>query len=152
MPCKTSQVLAILASLLPAALIPAQITASHQDEVHGFRLKVPKRYKRLPVEKDRHCVLLHWVCKQGYAVKGVRWTHRPSIRVLYLPPATKAKDAGAEKAGTPAAPAQSVDQYADYRDYLGRNLTGWLTFGKPERSEVDGIRCTKVKIRRRDPT
>ena len=72
MPCKTSQVLAILASLLPAALIPAQITASHQDEVHGFRLKVPKRYKRLPVEKDRHCVLLHWVCKQGYAVKGVR--------------------------------------------------------------------------------
>jgi hypothetical protein len=154
----------VLAALCGAALIPAQ-TLTHEDPVRGFSFELPKRFKRLPVEKDRHCVVAHYISTRGYPIKGVRWfTHRPSVRVVHLPkqkPAAEGastgadagKDADADKGAEAAAKAtlpKPALVYDDYRDYLQRNLSGQLRFEKPENAEVSGRSYTRLRIHRRD--
>jgi len=139
----------VLAVLCGSTLAPAQ--ATHKDPGHGFSLEVPKRFKRLPVEKDRHCVLAHYISIREYPIKGVRWWgHRPSIRVVHLPK-PKSAAVGASKDAASGAPTPSRGLvYADYRDYLVRNLSGKIEFERPDKTEVLGLPCTKLGITRHE--
>ena len=141
--------LAILLAALCAAA-PAQ-TKTHEDPGHGFSFQVPKRFKRLPVEKDRHCVLAHYISTRGYPIPGVRWlTHRPSIRVVHLPkPTPKALEASKQASKDTDKPKQT-QVYDDYRDYLKRNLSGELSFENADQTAVAGLPCTKLGVNRHE--
>jgi hypothetical protein len=154
----------VFAALCGAALLPAQ-TVTHEDPVRGFSFKLPKRFKRLPVEKDRHCVVAHYISTRGYPIKGVRWvTHRPSVRVVHLPkrkPAVAGTDKGADagkdtdadkgaEASAKATLPRPTLVYDDYRDYLQRNLSGQLRFEASEKVEVSDQSYTRLRIHRQD--
>jgi hypothetical protein len=143
---------------LPALMWTTAVSAQrgfHVDSGVGFKLRLPVKWRRWPAEKDRRFLTGHYVSTRTWPIKGSPIPHRPVLRILVLPRRVTPKQAPSKQApssvATPAVtkPVSVVEYYADYRDYLGRNLSGTLTYSSGEKGESDGVPYTEYQVRRR---
>jgi hypothetical protein len=148
---------------LPALMWTTAVSAQrgyHVDSRIGFKLRLPVKWRRWPAEKDRRFLTGHYVSTRTWPIKGSQISHRPVLRILVLPKLGTPKQApskaapskqASSSAATPAVtkPVSVVEFYADYQDYLGRNLSGTLTYSSGEKGESDGVSYTEYQIRRR---
>jgi hypothetical protein len=147
----------VAASLLWLALpaVPLTLTASvpaqrgyHVDSQVGFKFRLPQKWRRWPAEKDRRFLTGHYVSTKEWHIKGSATAHRPTLHVLVLPkrPEPNAAQAAAKKTG----PVSVVEFYSGYKDYLARNLSGFLMYTDSDKGESDGVPYTEYQIRRRE--
>jgi hypothetical protein len=118
----------------------------HVDGQFGFKLKIPSKWQRASVEKDRRLVRGRYLSRRTYPIKGSRWDHMPEMRVIVFPKAASARARELQEAEGVQA---WVPDYLDYSDYVTRNLGGELTVLETSQSKAAGVPCTQFRIRRK---
>ncbi|MCA8958534.1 MAG: hypothetical protein KDC87_20825 [Planctomycetes bacterium] len=74
--------LVLLGTLLSGAVAQR---GYHVSVEHGFKVKVPDKWVRMPAEKDRRFEVGLYHSARGYSVPGQRGDHRPALRLLVFP-------------------------------------------------------------------
>ena len=144
-PCFTAL---FLAAGVLSAPVPAQI---HEDNNWGFKIRVPKDWRIIPLKANERWILGKYQSNRAYQTKE-GYEHRPEMKMIIFPEQRK-KEKGSgrvrvENDGETVRVTRKGN-YKDYKDYLKKNFAGggYYDATDPEEDTISGVRVTKYDIK-----
>lgn len=149
--------LLVLAAALLAFVGFTDVSAApkgwHQDDRLGFKIRIPKKWKEMPLAADEKWLVARYDSKKAYfftdKTDGWTWESKPTLKAIAFVDEVVKKQ-GVEKGedsegGTVIA---LHNPYKNYKDYLKRTYYGggWYV-SQEEEDEVNGVTVTQLEIK-----
>ncbi len=142
MPCFTA--LFLVAGVLNAP-VPAQY---HVDNTWGFKLKVPRGWREIPLKVNERWILAKYQSKQSYLnEEGI--DYKAEMMIIVFPEERK-KEKRTRKVETDGETVrvQFKTKYKDYKDYLKNTMVGGgYYFSKEDEGAIAGVKVSQCEIK-----
>lgn len=142
---------AIATTLLAVAFtLSVGIAASaqtHTDERWGFKIRVPKDFRKIPAKPTERWIIGRYQSEKNYFTKD-GWEFKPMMNLIIFPHSRKkGKRVEVEQSGDEIT-INWKQKYKDYKDYLKRNFGGGgYYFSLEEEGKEGGVDVTKYEIK-----
>jgi len=136
----------VLAVTFACAGVSAQ--SLHEDNTWGFKIKVPRGWRTIPLKADEQWIIGKYQSDRTYywSDENFQYEHKPEMKIMVFPESAKKK--GGRVVEEDGETIRIKSRYHDYRHYLKENYHGggWF-FSKEEQGEIAGIKVEQLEIK-----